>query len=175
MRTGWLVVFFCGCLCKRSFAQDSVPASAYYKTTAPFVTNRSPQAAYLQGGGAGFFISANYDRRFAKRPNGAGFGIGIGYFSGGGASATTFPFSLNYLIGKQSHFVEVAGGATYTSGRLDFGDIDVSGNFFFYHLNAGYRYQHPPGGFFLRAGVSPLFFTDSRDMTSYYLGLGYSF
>ena len=174
MRTGWLIAFFCCCLFKNSVAQNKVTGSAD-KAIVPPVTDRAAQAAYVQGGGAGFFISANYDRRFTRRLNGAGFGIGLGYFSGGGASATTVPFSLNYLIGKRSHFVELAGGATYASGRLDFADIDVSGNFFFYHLNAGYRYQHPARGFFLRAGVSPLFFTDSRDMTSYYLGLGYSF
>ena len=114
-------------------------------------------------------------RRFGKRPNGPGLGLGIGYFSGGGASATTFPLSINYLIGKRNHFLELGGGATFTTGRIDFADIDVSGDFFFYHLNAGYRYQPSAGGFFLRAGISPLFFRDSRDMTSYYLGLGYSF
>ena len=136
---------------------------------------RPPQAVYFQGGGAGFFLSAIYDRRFGKRPNGPGLGLGIGYFSGGGASATTFPLSINYLIGKRNHFLELGGGATFTTGRIDFADIDVSGDFFFYHLNAGYRYQPSAGGFFLRAGISPLFFRDSRDMTSYYLGLGYSF
>ena len=173
MRTGlFFILFFC-CF-KNSIGQTSINSQGNEPTSSA-VTERPPQAVYVQGGGAGFFISANYDRRFGKQLNGAGFGVGIGHFSGGGASATTFPLSLNYLIGKRSHFVELAGGVTYTSGRLDFADIDVSGNFFFYHLNAGYRYQHPTSGFFLRAGISPLFFTDSRDMTSYFLGLGYSF
>lgn len=113
MRTGVLSIFFFCCFFKNSFAQTSIESQGN-ATKFPVATERPLQAVYAQGGGAGFFISGNYDRRFGKRLNGAGFSVGIGYFSGGGASATTFPLSLNYLIGKHSHFAELAGGATYT-------------------------------------------------------------
>ena len=175
MKFGLFFVFILCFLSRKSSAQTDPLPSQVKATSSPVSTDRSPQAIYVQGGGAGFFISGLYDRRFGKRHNGPGFAAGIGFFSGGGASATTFPISFNYLLGGRDHFIELAGGATYASGRIDFADIDVSGNYFFYHLNAGYRYQRTTGGFFLRAGVSPLFFTNSRDMTSYYLGLGYSF
>src|SRR4051812_899321 len=48
------------------------------------VTDRPPQALYFQLGGPAVLFSGNYDRRFGKRLNGAGFAAGFGYFSASG-------------------------------------------------------------------------------------------
>ena len=54
------------------------------------VTDRAPQAVYFQLGGSGPILSANYDRRFGKRLNGAGFTLGIGYFTDSEESLFSF-------------------------------------------------------------------------------------
>jgi len=140
------------------------------------VTDRPPQAVYFGIGGSAPVFSVNYDRRFANRLNGLGFTTGIGFFGVTGASIFSVPVSLNYLFGKQSHFLELAAGATLIIGTSsDFLDGNsTTGSAIIGHINLGYRYQPATGGFFARTGVSPLFFQGDY-VTSYYLGLGYSF
>lgn len=140
------------------------------------ITDRPPQAVYFQLGGSAPLLSANYDRRFGKKVNGAGFAVGAGFFGGTGFSVFSVPASLNYLFGRRSDFIELAAGATYLTGSIDdlFDDSNNSGGGVFYHLNAGYRHQPVTGGFFFRGGVSPLFFGDVY-ITSYYIGFGYNF
>jgi hypothetical protein len=140
------------------------------------VTDRAPQAVYFLFGGSAPVVSVNYDRRFAKRVDGFGFAAGLGFAGGTGASVFSIPVSLNYLFGRKSDFIEVAGGTTFISSSVDniFDGSSNKGSEFFQHLNAGYRHQPASGGFFFRGGISPLFFSGAY-FTSYYVGFGYNF
>jgi hypothetical protein len=139
------------------------------------VTDRAPQALYFQLGGSGPVLSANYDRRFSKKLNGAGFAAGIGYWRDFGISMVSVPVSLNYLIGRKTHFVELAAGTTFLSAStLDWYEEDETASGFIHHVNLGYRHQPALGGFFFRGGFSPLFGGGEAFM-SFYLGFGYNF
>jgi hypothetical protein len=142
------------------------------------VTDRAPQAIYFQLGGSGPYLSANYDRRFSKKLDGAGFAIGIGYWGDSYESYFSIPFSLNYLVGRKTHFVEFAGGATFVSNTYEDwwggGNGSITDNYFVYHMNVGYRHQPAAGGFFFRGGFSPIIDHDEFIM-SFYLGFGYNF
>ena len=173
-----LLLFFLTFIIDCSFAQvDTIrlktkSGSANIKT----VTDRPPQAVYFGIGGSGPIFSVNYDRRFGKKLNGVGFTAGLGFFGATGGSIFSVPASINYLFGKQNHFLELAAGATLVIGTSnDFIDGNsTSGSAIIGHVNLGYRYQPATGGFFARTGVSPLFFKGEY-VTSYYLGLGFCF
>jgi hypothetical protein len=174
MKTGLLVLFTF--IAGFVFAQrDTVRLREIQKNQRSIVTDRPPQAVYFQIGGSGPILSVNYDRRFGKKVNGAGFTAGIGYYSLLGISLFSIPVSLNYLIGKSSHFVEVAGGTTFATATSDlFSEESETGSAFIFHINVGYRYQPAKGGFFFRGGVSPLF-GQGEYLTSYYIGFGHNF
>jgi hypothetical protein len=142
------------------------------------VTDRAPQAVYFQVGGSGPILSANYDRRFGKKLDGAGFAVGIGYFTDSEESIFSIPVSINYLIGRKTHFVELAGGATFVSDTYEDwwsgSGENITETYFIYHVNVGYRHQPATGGFFFRGGFSPLLDQDDAVM-SFYLGFGYNF
>jgi hypothetical protein len=159
------------------FAQkDTVRLREIEKSKRAIVTDRPPQAVYFLIGGSGPILSVNYDRRFGKRVNGFGFAGGLGFYAIFGVNIFSVPVSLNYLIGRNSHFIEIAGGATYVTATSDlFTDEVETESALIYHLNAGYRYQPTRGGFFVRAGVSPLFSGYGESITSYYIGLGHNF
>jgi hypothetical protein len=141
------------------------------------VTDRPPQAAYFQFGGSGPIFSVNYDRRFRNRVNGAGFAVGLGFYGETGLSIFSIPVSLNYLIGRLDHFIEIAGGTTFVTAQGSLFNSSTSGSGFIHHANLGYRYQRATGGFFLRGGISPLFVFSSGGgyATSYYIGFGKNF
>ena len=158
------------------FAQkDTVKLRDIQKSQKRIVTDRPPQAVYFQIGGSAPIISVNYDRRFSKKVNGAGFTAGVGFYSILGVSIFSIPASLNYLIGRNSHFVELAAGTTFATATSDlFTDETETGSVFIFHINAGYRYQPTRGGFFFRGGVSPLF-AQGATLTSYYVAFGHNF
>jgi hypothetical protein len=162
-----------------AFSQtDTVRLREIQQSKHKIITDRPPQAVYFLIGGSGPILSVNYDRRFSKRVNGLGFAAGIGYYSLLGINIFSVPVSLNCLIGRSTHFIEVAGGTTFVSATSDLfndnGDPETASGFI-YHLNAGSRYQPTTGGLFIRAGVSPLFDGDGQHFTSYYVGVGYNF
>jgi hypothetical protein len=159
------------------FAQkDTVRLREISKSSKSIVTDRPPQAAYFLLGGSGPILSVHYDRRFQNRVNGAGFAIGLGFYGEEGASIFSVPVSLNYLIGRSTHFFEVAGGATLVTANVNdfFYDENTNESGLIFHLNAGYRYQPTRGGFFFRGGFSPLFYKGDY-ATSFYLGFGHNF
>ena len=159
------------------FAQkDTVRLREISRNEKSVITDRPPQAIYFLIGGSGPLLSVNYDRRFGKKVNGAGFAVGLGFYGESGVSIFSVPVSLNYLFGRSSHFFEIAGGATFVSGTVTdfFDDESTSGSGFIFHLNAGYRYQPTRGGFFFRGGISPLF-SSGEYATSFYLGFGHNF
>ncbi|MBV8389022.1 MAG: hypothetical protein JO080_04405 [Mucilaginibacter sp.] len=94
--------------------------SAAQQTAAQDTTDYSEVKAknyYLQIGGAGLAISANYDARFNAERNGWGYTVGIGGFSAEGNSVITVPFQINYLIGEHSSMIQVGGGTTFLRSR----------------------------------------------------------
>jgi len=172
----YLTIIF-SCIVGVVFAQkDTVRLREISKNSKLIVTDRAPQAIYFQIGGSAPLLSVNYDRRFQKKVNGAGFAVGLGFYGESGISVFSIPVSVNYLIGRSSHFLEIAGGATFVSATVtDFFDQGSStGSGFIFHLNAGYRYQPTRGGFFFRGGISPLF-SEGEYATSLYLGFGHNF
>ena len=140
------------------------------------VTDRPPQAVYFGIGGSGPVFSVNYDRRFSKKLNGFGFTAGLGFVGSSDGSVFSVPASLNYLFGQQSHFLELAAGATFLTGSTfdEFDGSTDSESLLMGHINVGYRYQPAKGGFFARTGISPLF-AEGDYVTSFYLGLCYCF
>lgn len=97
-------------------------------------------------------FSVHYDMRF-KGQKGLGAQAGFGFWgSGGGGALLNFPFGLNYLLGKSTHFAELGLGATVLtlSGKY----IDSKSTFIFVPL-AGYRFQPEDNGITVRAFLSP--------------------
>lgn len=156
--------------------KDTVRLRDILKNSKLIVTDRPPQALYFLIGGSGPLLSIQYDRRFSKKVNGFGFAAGAGFYGISGISIFSIPASLNYLFGRNSHFLEVAAGTTFISATATdfFSSGSSNGSGFIFHLNAGYRYQPTRGGFFFRGGISPLFF-DGEYATSYYIGFGHNF
>lgn len=176
MKSTFLAIILSLSICTVYGQKDTVRLKRTANENRVIVTDRSPQALYFQLGGSAPIISVNYDRRFAKRVNGAGFTAGLGFWGGTGVTVLSVPVSLNYLFGRKSDFIEVAGGATLITGSVDdlFDDTNDSGSGVIYHANMGYRHQPAAGGFFFRGGISPLFFGGGY-ITSYYIGFGYNF
>ncbi len=113
---------------------------------------------FFELGGPGL-ASVNYEFRFAKKNDGFGGRIGVGGFVIddvlGRTTAVTFPFGVNYLLGKdKKNYFEL--GAGYTAIAIS---DTYTGNFnsSFGHLNFGYRMQPLNGGFVFRAGITPVF------------------
>lgn len=176
MRKVFLTLTLSLCIGVLLAQKDTVRLREIYRDQKNVITDRPPQAIYFLIGGSGPILSVNYDRRFLKKVNGSGFSVGLGFFGESGISIFSVPVSINYLLGRNSHFFELAGGTTFVSATVtDFFDNgSSSGSGFIFHLNAGYRYQPTRGGFFFRGGISPLFF-QGEYATSYYIGFGHNF
>ncbi|MEO6327337.1 MAG: hypothetical protein ABIO55_00305 [Ginsengibacter sp.] len=175
MQKSFLLTFFLFVITYSFGQRDTVKLRDIQKNQQSIVTDRAPQAIYFQIGGSGPILSVNYDRRFAKKVNGAGFAVGLGYFGISGIGIFSIPVSLNYLFGKNSHFIEAAAGASFVTATSDlFNDDAQTGSTFIYHVNLGCRYQPTRGGFFFRGGISPLFISNGY-LTSYYIGFGHNF
>jgi len=140
------------------------------------------QNVFIEVGGQGLALTANYDSRFTKKRDGLGGRIGIGHIASDGSSVTTVPVSLNYLLGKERQFFEVGLGATFATATLDGNffdfddnDEDESGNGVIGTMSFAYRLQPVDSGFAFRAGFTPIF--GRNFFIPYYFGLslGYTF
>jgi len=137
------------------------------------------QNAYLEIGGPGLVISANYDSRFTNSRTGLGATVGVGYLPNKSSSLLTIPVQLNYLMGSYQHYFELGAGATflkYKSGTI--------GDFIPFHNDAnkqfvgtatiGYRYQPIDRGYNFRVSFNPVF--DQHSVYAYAgVGFGYTF
>jgi hypothetical protein len=122
----------------------------------------SNHGVFLELLGNGIFYSVNYDTRFSKKVDGLGGKVGFGYISIDGDHYSSFPFLVNYLIGKNGHYFEMGAGANFLVADFDNG-VGVfdkpeiakwegwSGT-----ISLGYRYHPVDGGFLFRAGFTPI-------------------
>jgi len=84
---------------------------------------------FLEIGGPGLAISANYDMRVTIGQNNRfGFRAGAGYFQSGNNWVFTVPLQANYLLGKDGKYLEFGLGTTFLISR---GDNYSSKNFIF--------------------------------------------
>jgi len=132
---------------------------------------------YLQIGGAGLAISANYDARFNAERNGWGYTVGIGGFSQEGNSVITVPFQINYLMGEHSSMLQVGGGATFlhstgnnTGKTWSFDRITG----FVATGSVGYRYQPEHKGISFKIEFVPILY-DEGIIPAGGISIGYTF
>jgi hypothetical protein len=161
-----LLMLFIICIFKKVQAQQTVDSG----------TGRA-QNVFIELGGQGLLVTANYDTRFSNKRNGIGGRVGIGYIASGGDHLTTIPICLNYLLGKGRNFFEVGLGVTYVAASgndssilFDENTSNVVGT-----MSFSYRLQPISSGFSFRAGITPIFNGDF--FFPYYAGLslGYTF
>ena len=142
------------------------------------LSQKRAQNVFVEIGGQGLLFTANYDTRFFNKRSGLGGRAGIGYMSIDNNNVTTFPISINYLLGKGKSFFEIGLGATFlasnnggTSILFDHGSEGAALG----TMSFSYRLQPEVRGFSFRAGLTPIF--NERDFMPYFGGisLGYSF
>lgn len=155
-------------------AQDTVYLKKEKKQK--IITDRAPQAVFVELYGRGIIFSANYDRRFSKRLDGLGFSIGTGFFKVDEFTFLTIPATLNYLIGGRGKYFETGAGLTFANAGIDdyFNDVKSSGSIILGTMTFGYRSQPVKGGFNFRGGLN--LFAGQGVFAPYpYISFGYGF
>jgi len=101
------------------------------------------EVLYAELGGPAGMLTLNYDTRFTKSPKGFGLRVGAGIIFDITSTGFVLPVALNYVMGKKTHFLELAAGGSYFSFTEE-----NQGWFYFPEDNfivpfvwAGYRYQ----------------------------------
>ena len=151
------------CIALLTQAQQKAPESqpsVEQEMKQPSSKNLRFQNVFVELGGQGLFLTANYDTRFSQQRNGLGARIGIGvgpsldygiFTKEGDAEPTPilFPFSFNYLVGNgEKHFLEVGLGATLATGDI----IESAGT-----MSLSYRFRSGDKGVGFRAGFTPTY------------------
>lgn len=168
--------------CTTIFAQDTIrlknitknPKSDRFK----IVTDRAPQAVFIELGGENGDLILNYDRRFGKRVDGFGFKLGLGksidYDAG-----VVFNTGINFLVGnnRKGRFLEVGATQLFYTNRVEYNYWNYS---YKRQINStqffiGYRSQPTEGGFNFRAGLIPLIINGFYGEPSLYISFGYNF
>jgi hypothetical protein len=76
-------------------------------------SKKPAQAIFLEVGGAGLSYSFNYEYRL-KAEGGLGFRGGLSYISREeDVKMFSAPVQVNYLLGKETNFIEIGAGLTY--------------------------------------------------------------
>ena len=136
------------------------------------------RSLFLEFGGNGCGLSANFDSRFGKKANGFGYRVGIGFSPKFGKVAEdvislpvdfTIPIGINHLAGKGPHYFESGLGLTFISGS----EIGRGSELFFIP-SIGYRYAKIGKGFQGRFVTTPLI---GHGGVTFYLGalVGFKF
>lgn len=136
-----------------------LPILCIKPATAQTVAGARAQNIFVELGGPGLLLSANYDTRFVNRHDGVGGRIGAGYVSISDNSLLTIPVQINYLLGKNNRYFELGIGATYINSKgdeRDFLSLDNAKSTIG-TMTFGYRYQPEDGGFNFRASLNPIF------------------
>lgn len=163
-------------------AQDTIrlkeitknPKSDRYK----LVTDRPPQALFVELGGEYGDLVVNYDRRFSKRVDGFGFKVGVGK-SIDHSSNFLFNTGMNYIVGnnRKGRFLEVSLTQSFYLGTET--NITMFGNYTdpknITQFSLGYRSQPTEGGFNFRGGIAPIIYQGSFDNITFYLSFGFNF
>jgi len=162
---------------KRDTINNSTPQTAAQDTSAADFSQAKAKSYYLQIGGAGLAISANYDTRFNEERNGWGYTVGIGGFSAEGNSVITVPFQVNYLIGEHASMLQVGGGATFlhstgnnTGKTWSFDKITG----FVATGSLGYRYQPEQKGISFKVEFVPIMYNEGI-IPAGGISIGYTF
>ena len=136
-----------------------------------FGFSQASNTVFGEMGGSALLWSFNYDRMVTDKISvraGFGsftFGSDISSDMGGEVESKIaikmFPITVNYLLGKNNHKIEVGAGMTLFSveGEFDLAGLSMSseGSLFIPAGVLAYRYQRSNGGLFFRIGVAPLF------------------
>jgi hypothetical protein len=114
---------------------------------------------YLELASKGSIYSVNFDHIF-RRGDKLSYSYRVGFSIE--KNGISFPVGLNIITGKRSHHAEF--GLTIIPyidryRTLLSGD-NLSDKYLYVIPATGYRFQRQNGGFFLKAGVSPLIFLD---------------
>jgi len=134
------------------------------------------RSLFLEFGGNGCGVSANFDSRFGKKENGFGYRVGIGFSPKFGKVAEdvislpvdfTIPIGINHLAGKGPHYFESGLGLTFISGS----EIGRGSELFFIP-SIGYRYAKIGKGFQGRFVTTPLI---GHGSVTFYLGASVGF
>jgi hypothetical protein len=155
----------------QSLLEDTV------KRDSSVAESHRPRTVFLELGGPGLAITANYDTRFGSGRDKWGYRIGTGYYNTGANSVFTIPFQLNYLYGKTSSFLELGVGTTFlhsrgsTNGTV-FQFDNVTG--FIGTGTIGYRYQQEEGGINFRINFVPILYDQGLTYGGG-LSIGYTF
>jgi hypothetical protein len=152
------------------------------------------KSVYVELGGRALMYSLNFDMRAAKGSRN-GWGISGGFSRWGfvlvedGRSnyvdhaLNLLPISINYLLGKKRHLLELGAGATFILGGLKgynieenaFVDKATSATGMYGHFLLGYRYAPPVNGIMLRLSATPLFTSSSEIRLWAGLSIGFQF
>ena len=115
-----------------------------------------PNLAYVEIMGAGIGYSVNYEHLF---PSGLSVRAGMGWYPFEGLKGSIWFGTAAWRIGEQHHALRLGAGAgvifAVEAPGLE-GEEDTAG---YAVLIAGYEYRFPPGKWFLRAQVTPIFAT----------------
>lgn len=154
-------------------ASLALASAALVAAVSPAAAQSAPPAArnavYVELLGNGIVYSVNYDRLITPNVS-ARVGVSAATAEDGeGDRATiiTAPVTASYLWGRGNSKFETGIGVLVASASLedlgddldigdDVGDTSVLGT-----ATLGYRYQPADGGFVFRAGLTPIFTTDS--------------
>jgi len=140
--------------------------------------------------GNALLYSVNYERLIKfKSKNKIAARIGFHFsndFNKNIQKITSIPIEFSYLhpVSSKNHYLEFGLGLLYLYDI--FIDLNHVDQYFFATSRIGYRYQRRDGGFFLKAGITPLFelFVINRDPANIDypklypwagLGIGYTF
>jgi len=173
------IVFLC-LLSSQSVGQQSAPS------------NSRSQSFYMEFGGAGIGVSANYEFRFKKNQlDGLGLRAGIGglhIWLIGDLSITSVPIELNYIFnGDHKVSFELGASVVYTHVKENFSTFfseheSNTENLVISYIPVGIRLLSQDKGFMARFNTGPLFnvsspnlFADDSVILMVGISIGYMF
>ena len=137
-------------------------------------------AWFIELGGSGIGLTANYERFFSKKPGGLSLRAGMGgavLFAGESVGFLSIPIgvSYNFPISKtKDHFLEVGGTYTFVTGGT-IGEEDSGGHGYVISPQIGWRHINPKSGWMFRATLIPVFIAPGPDGGAVGPWAGFSF
>jgi hypothetical protein len=144
-----------------SFKETTITERSKFKRTREQTKTASAaaRALYAELGGPGGFLSFNYDTRLTRSFKGFGIRAGFGLLFDADNVGYTIPVALNYLLGDNAHFFELAAGGSFHHFEIRNQDSWFhfpKTNFLAPFGWIGYRYQPVERKFVFRAGLTHL-------------------